>query len=50
MGFAARKLFQMGVKVVKESPDFGNPVNIDTVEFAVAIGKGALSIVKELIF
>lgn len=50
MSFAARKLFQMGMKVVKESPDFGNPITVDTAEFMVTIGKGALTIVKEVLF
>jgi hypothetical protein len=50
MGFAARKLLQMGIKVVKESPDFGNPITVDTTEFAVTIGKGAFHILKEVLF
>ena len=50
MGMAARKLLQLGIKVVKDSPDFGNPVTIDTTEFMVTIGKGAISIIKEVLF
>lgn len=50
MCFAARKLLQMGIKVVKDSPDFGNPVNVDTAEFVVEVGKGILHVVKAVIF
>jgi hypothetical protein len=50
MGMAARKLLQLGMRVVKESPDFGNPINVDTTEFMVEIGKGALNIIKEVLF
>jgi hypothetical protein len=35
---------------VKDSPDFGNPVNVDTAEFMVEIGKGAVNIIKEVLF
>ena len=50
MGFAARKLLQIGSKVIKESPDFGNPISVDTAEFMVTIGKGAISIIKDVLF
>lgn len=49
MGFAARKLLQLGIKVIKESPDFVHPANVDTVEFMVTVGKGVLSIGKEFL-
>jgi hypothetical protein len=50
MGIIGRKLLQAGIKIVKDSPDFGNPVNVDTAEFMVEIGKGTLHIIKEVLF
>lgn len=49
MGLAARKLFQLGIKIAKDNPDFGNPINVDTLEFMVSVGKGVLSIGKEIL-
>ena len=49
MSFLGRKLIQYGGKVIKDNPDFGNPITVDAVEFAVTIGKGAFKLAKELL-
>lgn len=50
IGSAARKLFQYGGKVIKDNPDFGNPLNAETVDFMVKVGKGVLEIGKDILF
>jgi hypothetical protein len=50
MGIVARKLLQYGVKVVKDNPDFGNPITMENTDFILTIGKGILKVGKEILF
>lgn len=49
MNILARKLFQYSGKVIKDNPDIGNPLNAETVDFFIVIGKGTIKIIKEVI-
>lgn len=49
MGGIARSLFKYSGKIIKDNPDIGSPLNIDTANFLLQIGKGIIKIGKELL-
>ncbi len=50
MNYLARKALRYGGKIIKDNPDFGNPINVDGVELIFNIGKGILKVGKEILF